>query len=116
MNSETTEIRELLADIVKHEADRIIKTLIDELRSEIPRKSMPKGWSQELAAQLIGVSPRQLRRYQANPPDADWPGWDDPVALGIWKNKRDDRRRILQALAHRMSYREGITEALLKRT
>ena len=98
------------------EADRIITALLDALRPEIPRKTVPKDWNQELAAQLIGVSTRQLRRYQTNPPDADWPGWEDPVALGLWKNKRDDRRLMHQALANSLRYREGVTEAHLRRT
>ena len=116
MQPETTEIRKIIEDTIRVEADRIIGTLLDALHQGTRRKSVPKDWSQELAAQMIGVSTRQLRRYQANPPDADWPGWEDPVALGLWKNKRDDRRLMHQALANSLRYREGVTEAHLKRT
>ena len=116
MQPESTEICKIIEDTIKVEADRIITSLLDALRPESPRKTVPKDWSQELAAQLIGVSTRQLRRYQANPPDIDWPGWEDPVALGRWKNKRDDRRLMHQALANSLRYREGVTEAHLRRT
>ena len=116
MQPETAEIRKIIEDTIKTEADRIIAALLDALRPETPRKTVPKDWSQELAARLIGISTRQLRRYQANPPDADWPGWEDPVALGLWKNKRDDRRLMHQALANSLRYREGVTEAHLRRT
>ena len=116
MQPETTEIRKIIEDTIRVEADRIIGTLLDALHQGTRRKSVPKDWNQELAAQMIGVSTRQLRRYQENPPDAEWPGWEDPVALGLWKNKRDDRRLMHQALARSLQYREGVTEAHLKRT
>ena len=116
MQLETAEIRKIIEDTIRTEADRIIGKLLDALHQGTHRKSVPKDWNQELAARLIGVSTRQLRRYQENPPDADWPGWEDPIALGLWKNKRDDRRLMHQALARNLRYREGVTEAHLKRT
>ena len=116
MQPETTEIRKIIENTIRSEADRIIGTILDALHQGARRKSVPKDWNQELAAQMIGVSTRQLRRYQENPPDADWPGWEDPVALGLWKNKRDDRRLMHQALARSLRYHEGVTEAYLKRT
>ena len=116
MQPETTEICKIIENTIRVEANRIIEVILNALHPGIRRKSVPKDWNQELAAQMIGVSTRQLRRYQENPPDADWPGWEDPVALGLWKNKRDDRRLMHQALANSLRYREGVTEAHLKRT
>ena len=116
MQPETTEIRKIVENTIRVEADRIIEAILGALHPGTSRRSVSKDWNQELAAQMIGVSTRQLRRYQENPPDADWPGWEDPVALGLWKNRRDDRRLMHQALALSLQYREGVTEAHLKRT
>ena len=116
MQPETTEICKIVENTIRAEADRIIEAILGALHPGTSRRSVPKDWNQELAAQMIGVSTRQLRRYQENPPDADWPGWEDPVALGLWKNRRDDRRLMHQALALSLQYREGVTEAHLKRT
>lgn len=116
MQPEAAEICKIIENTIRVEADRIIGALLNALHPGTRRKSAPKDWNQELAAQMIGVSTRQLRRYQENPPDAEWPGWEDPVALGLWKNKRDDRRLMHQALARNLQYREGVTEAHLKRT
>ena len=116
MQPETTEICKIVENTIRVEADRIIEAILGALHPGTSRRSVPKDWNQELAAQMIGVSTRQLRRYQENPPDADWPGWEDPVALGLWKNRRDDRRLMHQALALSLQYREGVTEAHLKRT
>ena len=116
MQPETTEICKIVENTIRVEADRIIEAILGALHPGTSRRSVPNDWNQELAAQMIGVSTRQLRRYQENPPDADWPGWEDPVALGLWKNRRDDRRLMHQALALSLQYREGVTEAHLKRT
>ena len=116
MQPETTEICKIVENTIRVEADRIIEAILGALHPGTSRRSVPKDWNQELAAQMIGVSTRQLRRYQENPPDADWPGGEEPVALGLWKNKRDDRRLMHQALAFSLQYRAGVTEAHLKRT
>lgn len=82
------------------------------------RKTMSrsKDWNQQMAADLLGISTRQLRNYAKNPPDDEWPGWEDAILLKQWKNKRDDRDKMNQALAKSIGYKEGYSEAFKKRT
>jgi hypothetical protein len=78
-------------------------------------KSHSEEWTQNDAAELLGISTRQLRRYKTNPPK-DWPGWEDPILLKKWKIKRDDRNEMAHALKMSVPYREGITEKRMKAT
>ena len=74
-------------------------------------KSKVKDWNQEAAAALLGISTRQLRNYAKNPPDGEWPGWEDPVALRIWHNNRIGATRMAKAIKHHLPLREGgVTE------
>jgi hypothetical protein len=78
-------------------------------------KSHSEEWTQNDAAELLGISTRQLRRYKTKPP-RDWPGWEDPILLKKWKIKRDDRNEMAHALKRAVPYREGITEKRMKTT
>lgn len=82
------------------------------------RKTMAvsKDWNQRMAADLLGISTRQLRNYSKNPPDDKWPGWEDPLLLKQWINQREDRDKMHQALANSLGYKEGYSEAFKKRT
>ena len=110
------EIRKYMEVTFRTEADRIIEVLRGEIRRLGPSGGVTKHWTQAEAAAVLGVSVRQLRRYKRNPPDAAWPGWEDPLALALWRNRRDELRRMHQALTKSLSYREGVTERAQKRT
>jgi len=79
------------------------------------RKAATKDWTQKKAAALLGISERQLRSYAQKPPDAHWPGWEDPIALKQWLNQREDRDLMAQALSRSLSYRETATERSMRR-
>ena len=78
-------------------------------------KSHSEEWTQNDAAELLGISTRQLRRYKTKPP-RDWPGWENPILLKKWKINRDDRNEMAHALKMSVPYREGITEKRMKAT
>lgn len=92
---------------------RSIEVEIRPKRKKTTSKS--KDWNQTMAAKLLGISTRQLRNYAKNPPDGDWPGWEDPILLRQWKNKRDDRDKMNQALARSLGYKEGYSEAFRRK-
>ena len=77
--------------------------------------SKSKDWNQTLAAKLLGISTRQLRNYAMNPPDDQWPGWEDAILLKQWKNARDDRDKLNRALAKSLGYKEGFSEAFKRK-
>ena len=99
---------------------------IVELRSGVERAkireegvvydiSPSKDWNQTMAARLLGISVRQLRRYARHPPDADWPGWTDPILLKRWLNQRQARDAMNKAMARSLRYKEGFTEAFRRK-
>ena len=78
-------------------------------------QSKSRDWNQAMAAKLLGITTRQLRNYKRCPPDGDWPGWEEPIALQKWKNQRDDREAMHRAMACRLGYKEGFSESKMRR-
>ena len=77
-------------------------------------RSKSRDWTQQKAANLLGISTRQLRNYKRNPPDDHWPGWEDPIQLQQWKNQREDRDRMARALSRTIPFRENVTERAMR--
>lgn len=77
--------------------------------------SKSKDWNQRMAADLLGISTRQLRKYEKNPPDAEYPGWWDALAFKLWVNRRNDRDEMNRRLAASLGYKEGYSEAFKRK-
>jgi len=78
-------------------------------------KANSRDWTQKTAAEMLGITTRQLRNYKKKPPDEHWPGWQDPILLKLWMNKREDRDSMAQKLRNALPYHETATECARKK-
>ena len=80
------------------------------------KRKRNKDWRQADAANLAGVSTRELRRWDkgVNAP-ADYPGWRDAIVFKAWLSAREGKSRLNRALKNHASYQEGVTEKYRER-